>query len=68
MKTLKLRKELYAQSAIDCAIDAYRGIAMITKSTNGSYEVCSFSECEFDEEQTVLEFENYLIDLMASEK
>ena len=41
----------------------YRSIALIELSEDHSFYYLQFNECKYDEERTVREFENYLIDL-----
>ncbi len=67
MKAIKLRTDIYSDCAIVQAVLAYRDIAAITISHQGAYAICEFENCAFNEDQTVQEFENYVIDLVASE-
>ncbi|MBR0406276.1 MAG: HxsD-like protein [Eggerthellaceae bacterium] len=63
MVTLTLRKEIYQKSFVEKAILAYASIARIDVTTKGDYILCAFRQCTYDENLTVKEFENYLIDL-----
>lgn len=60
---MKLNKGLYNESIIKQAIRDYRSIALIELSEDHSFYYLQFNECKYDEERTVREFENYLIDL-----
>ena len=61
---LKLNKEIYQLGFIKQATNAFKALAQITIEDNGAYWICSFFDCERDEQQTISEFENYLIDLL----
>ena len=64
MTNLRLNKELFALEPIAVALSAYQGIAKIELSDDSNYWRCCFAGCKYGEEQTALEFENYLINLM----
>lgn len=64
MTNLRLNKELFALEPITAALSAYQSIAKIELSEDSNYWQCCFTACKYGEEQTALEFENYLIDLM----
>lgn len=64
MTNLRLNKELFALEQITDALSAYQNIAKIELSDDSNYWQCCFAECKYGEEQTALEFENYLINLM----
>ena len=64
MTNLRLNKELFALEPITDALSAYQNIAKIELSDDSNYWQCCFAVCKYGEEQTALEFENYLINLM----
>lgn len=64
MTNLRLNKELFAWEPIAAALNAYQSIAKIELSDDSNYWRCCFTGCKYGEEQTALEFENYLINLM----
>lgn len=64
MTNLRLNKELFALEPITDALSAYQNIAKIELTDDSNYWQCCFAECKYGEEQTALEFENYLINLM----
>ena len=64
MTNLRLNKELFALEPITDALSAYQNNAKIELSDDSNYWQCCFAECKYGEEQTALEFENYLINLM----
>lgn len=66
MMELKLNKQIFDGFAIETAISAYKGLATIDLLDGIDHWICSFSDCEYPEKLTALEFENYVIDLMNS--
>lgn len=64
MIQLKLKKELYPLSYISTAQATYTGICQLEVEENDTYWLCNFSACKYEEQRTIMEFENYLIDLM----
>jgi hypothetical protein len=62
-KTLILDLELYPERLIEKAIRNYREIAEITCTRNGEFAEMLFKNCVYDEERTLREFENHLIEL-----
>ena len=64
MTNLRLNKELFALEQLTYALKAYQSIAKIELSDDSNYWQCCFADCKYGEEQTALEFENYLINLM----
>lgn len=63
MNKLKLSKSLYKIEIIIKAIDAFNDLSLIKLDITGNYYICEFNSCYYDVEQTINEFENYLIDL-----
>lgn len=66
MMILRLNKEIYKESCLRDAVDAYGALAEIKVEEQSSYWIVSFLQCCYGERQTVAEFENYLIDRMNS--
>ncbi len=56
-------KELYPKAIIDKAISDFSGIVSVRVIGNDRYWVCSFENSRFEIGQTMMEFENYMIDL-----
>lgn len=61
MKKLRLNREIYSDQSIERTARAYRGYAVTTVSYDAHYITVTFQKCKYDAEQTVKEFENYLI-------
>lgn len=64
MKRTKLSKNIYDESIIRQAIRDYGSIANIQLKSDSNYYDLQFENCKYDENRTLKEFENYLIDLM----
>ena len=62
----KFNKELYPEQTVKDAAEAFSHLSDIRISYGSLYYLVSFSNCSLDEDQTVAEFGNYLIDLMNS--
>ena len=63
MTKLLLSKDIYKTILIDETAIAFSNLAKISLYDDGSYIVCLFENCVYSKEQTIKEFENYLIDL-----
>ena len=63
MTKLLLSKDIYKLSLINETASAFSTLAKISLYDDGSYIVCLFENCTYSKEQTIKEFENYLIDL-----
>lgn len=61
MKKLKINRSIYSDKAIRNAIQAYQYVAVITPKMNEDHAILTFWKCKYDEDQTMKEFENYLI-------
>lgn len=66
MKTLKYDLDIYPLAAIKQAVSDYSHIAKIMMLHRKGYVICTFIWCAADENQTIAEFSNYLIDLIGS--
>lgn len=61
MKKLILNREIYSDQSIERTVQAYRGHARITVSYDACYATVTFWKCKYNADQTVKEFENYMI-------
>lgn len=64
MNKLKLTTNIFSKAYIEEAIRAYKDICNIEISEINNYIVCKFTDCIYNTEETIKEFENYVIDLM----
>ena len=62
--TAEFHKELYSKEVIAKAVNDYSEIADIFVKNKEKYWQCLFQNCRFETEQTIREFENYMIDLL----
>lgn len=60
-------KEFYPKDVILKAIKDYRGIATIEFTTASEYFRCEFHDCVVDPSAVVLEFNNYLLELLNAQ-
>lgn len=63
MNRLLLSKDIYSMHLIEKTAVAFSKLAKITLHNEANYTVCIFEDCIYPQEQTISEFENYLIDL-----
>ena len=63
MNEIMLKKELFRFSNIQQSIVAFSDLCIITVYEQDNAYLCTFTGCKYDTEETVREFENYLIDL-----
>lgn len=61
MNELELAFDIYTESRIVKAIEAYKNYADISISRNPLSYILTFTNCRYDVELTIKEFENYLI-------
>lgn len=61
MKKLHLNKNIYPYENIINSINEYKNIADITVSHDDKYFICIFKNCRYDTQETINEFENYVI-------
>lgn len=61
MRKIRFNREIYSDYAISQTLDVYRHFAITTVEYEDDYAVIIFEKCRYDEEQTIKEFENYLI-------
>lgn len=63
MIKLKINKEVFSRRKLELSISEFSNLADIKISDNRDHYLLEFSQCKYDENKTVLEFENYLIEL-----
>ena len=61
MKKVKINRDIYSDRAIQIAMSAYNSYAVMTVSYKKNFAVITFWKCKYDEDQTIKEFENYMI-------
>lgn len=63
MNELKLSKEIYNYGLVKMAVKEFAEISNIVVNIEENYLRCVFTNCVYDVETTLKEFENYVIDL-----
>lgn len=66
MSELKLSKEIYSIVDINKANRSYKDLAEISYKETAKHYILLFNNCYYNSDLTKKEYENYLIDLMAS--
>ncbi len=66
MRTLLINRSIYSDKSIRAALEAYAGYTTATVEYTQQYAIVTFSECKYDPDQTVKEFENYMIGMENS--
>lgn len=66
MRRVKYDSGIYTYETIRQAIKDYKELAFIVPTRLQNSTVCNFMMTKYDEELTIKEFGNYLIDLMNS--
>lgn len=61
MVQIDLNTEIYSEESVKQAIQAYRDYATISTGSKRGHIFVIFSECRYDEQMSIKEFENYLI-------
>ena len=61
MKKIKISRAIYSDKTIESTAKIYQSYADITINYTKEYAVLIFSECKYNESQTIKEFENYMI-------
>lgn len=62
--TLKLNRLFYTRDVLQEAKQAYKGLADIEIKEIEEYFFCRFLKCKYDLSETMLEFENYLMEVL----
>lgn len=60
---MKIKRELFSESALTGAIEAFSNLCSIKVSASTDGWDLAFSDCKYGRELTEKEFENYLIGL-----
>ena len=60
--------DLYSLGAIQAAIRAFDGIAVINAARTGNLLTCTFSLCRYDVNETMNEFDNYVLNASATRR
>ena len=63
MSKVKINKNIFGKETVLRAMEEYSGIATINVNETDEYFDLDFDNCKYDQEETVKEFENFLIDL-----
>lgn len=61
MKIVHFNRSIFTEETIKTAMNVYKNHAFTTVKYNSDYAVVTFWNCKYDEEQTIKEFENYMI-------
>lgn len=64
----KYIKSIYSEESINRAIVDYKDICDVSITGNEKYVECTFSNFKYEKNETVLEFSNYLIEIMNSRR
>ena len=65
-KRILLNNEIYPAWTIAQAVADYAALATVATYAESGQTICCFDQCRYDEELTVNEFLNYLVDLLNS--
>lgn len=66
INTRKYSKQFYTRDVIISGIEDYKKLSIIELSEDEEYYFCFFNSCIIDPERIMLEFDNYLIELLNS--
>lgn len=66
MRKIQINSEIFSEKTVKQALRDYGNIAKTSLKNKGEYFIVTFWKCKFDEEQTLREFENYMIGLENS--
>jgi len=61
MKTIRINRSIYSNDTIEKTMRMYKNHAVTTVKYKSEYAHVTFWKCRYDEEQTIKEFENYMI-------
>ncbi len=61
MKKISINREVFSDRSIKQALEDYKEIAKTSLKIKDKYAIVTFWFCKYDENQTIREFENYLI-------
>ena len=66
MKRIKFNRTIYSDNSIKSAIHAFSELAIVSVKLKSDYIILTFWKCKYTEDQTVKEFENYVIGIENS--
>lgn len=66
MKKVQINRSVYSDKTIKTTLEIYQNHAITTVKFKADYAVVTFWKCKYDEEQTIKEFENYMIEIENS--
>ena len=61
MKKLRVNRSIYSDEAVAKTVLAYKDFAVTSVSYKKDYAIITFWKCKYNENQTIKEFENYMI-------
>lgn len=61
MKKVRINREIFSDQSIKTTMNVYKNHAVMTLSMKEKYAYIIFWKCKYDENQTIKEFENYMI-------
>ena len=61
MKKLRINRSIYSDDTIEKTLLVYKNYAVTTVHYKRDYAIITFWKCKYDEDQTMKEFENYMI-------
>lgn len=61
MKKVRINRSVYSDDTIEETMLVYKNHAVTTVKYKRDYAIITFWKCKYDEEQTIKEFENYMI-------
>lgn len=61
MRKLRINRSIYSDKSIEKTMQIYKNHAVTTVSYKNCYATVTFWKCKYDEDQTIKEFENYMI-------
>lgn len=62
---LQLSEDIFSLQTVQAAIQAYSGLARIEMKFQPRGWLLSFTDCQYDPQLTIREFNNYLINLAS---
>jgi len=66
MRKLQVNRSIYSDNTIKITMQVYHGYALTTVSFKKQYAIVTFWACKYDEDETIKEFENYMIGVEIS--
>lgn len=61
MKKIRINRSVFSDDTIEKTMMVYKNHAVTTVQYKRDYVIVTFWKCKYDEEQTIKEFENYMI-------